>query len=158
MSNVVYIDCNRQNSSYTTTENNEWTYKLNTEMTLPKGTVVELQQSFINKKGINGGSIEIDEDIIDELTYVKYITEEPQFQPVGDYENPMNTWFRSTLSCSKNTFKGNFIAVAHFADALSEEVLIGNYMGASPSNDVFNGQMKTPYFSAMGGCNQILDK
>ena len=155
MSNTIYVDCNRQNSSYNTTENNEWTYKLNTEMTLPKGTIVELQQSFINKKGINGGSIEIDEDIIDEITYVKYITEDPQFQPVGDYVNPMNSWFRSTLACSSNTFKGNF-ADDITPSSIPNEVLIGSYMGATPSNDVFNGQNKSPYFTAFGGCSQIL--
>ena len=50
MSNILYIDANRQNSNFTSNENNEWQTKLNTEHLLPKGTSIQIQTSFINKR------------------------------------------------------------------------------------------------------------
>ena len=81
MSNAIYIDCNRNNSQHNTKNNNEWQYKLNTELLLPKGTTIQIQESFVNKKGINGGSIEIDEDIIETITFCNYISEVPHYIP-----------------------------------------------------------------------------
>ena len=64
MSNTIYVDANRLNCHNLQGNTNEWTYKLNTEMELPKGTQISIQNSFINLKGITGGSVEIPENII----------------------------------------------------------------------------------------------
>jgi len=153
MSNTFYVDCNRQNSAFSTDANNEWTYKLNTEQLLPKGTEIQLQNSFLNKKGINGGSIEIDDDILESIAYSLYITEEPQFNPVGEYENINNPWYRSTLTCAPSTFRGNFrepIGATEVTDIVYGEVL----EPANPTN--YNGLYKTPDFTSFGGCGQLL--
>ena len=66
MANTIYIDANRKNALVKgETTNNEYVYKLNTELLLPKGTSIQCQNSFINSKGITGGSIEI-EDVVQE--------------------------------------------------------------------------------------------
>ena len=53
MADILYIDCNRQNSIKSDENTNEWEFKLHDEaLVLPKGTQVSIQESFINKKGI----------------------------------------------------------------------------------------------------------
>ena len=89
MSNTIYIDSNKANCINQEGDENAWTYKLNTELLLPKGTQISVQNAFINKKGITGGSIEIDEDIEETLSYTYYITETPHFKPVNEYSNPL---------------------------------------------------------------------
>lgn len=162
MSNTIYIDCNRTNSQHPTASNNEWHYKLNTELLLPKGTSVQVQESFVNKKGINGGSIEIDEDIIEEITYAFYITEQPHFLPVADSgADPKIPWYRSTLCCDTDTFRGNFDETLDPQNEI-ERVVKGywlrtgaNYLTtATPAS--YNGIHKTPDYTAFGGCSQVL--
>lgn len=151
MSNTFYVDCNRANSAFSTDANNEWTYKLNTEQLLPKGTAIQLQNSFLNKKGINGGSIEIDDDILEKICYSLYITEEPHFNPVGEYESINVPWYRSTLACAPRTFRGNFSLP-----------ITGNEVGQIVNGEVFaqdihyNGTYRTPDFTSFGGCGQLL--
>tara|TARA_R110002153_G_scaffold274315_1_gene448481 strand:- start:22578 stop:24803 length:2226 start_codon:yes stop_codon:yes gene_type:complete len=153
MSNTFYIDANRSNTINQSTDNkNEWTYKLNTEMNLPKGTNVEVQTSFINKKGITGGSIEIEEDIFEKVSYTHYITECPQFAPVALFTSATNSWIRPTLLCNADTFRGNFLPPLTSTEVkdISENPIYGT------DDDTFNGTNKTQMFGAMGGCNQIL--
>ena len=71
MSTTFYIDANRQNCSVKgdTTNNNEWTYKLANSLMLPPQTEIALQDTFINRKGITGQTIEIDEDIEEVVNY-----------------------------------------------------------------------------------------
>ena len=156
MSNILYIDANRQNSNFTTDENNEWQTKLNTEHLLPKGTQIQIQTSFINKKGINGGSIEIDEDIVEEISYYLYITEQAHIVPTA--EKPagggeiLTPWFRGSLACSANTFRGNFnfpCPVEPISDIVYGSLNQDPY---TPYNDTY----KTPDFMAYGGSNAIL--
>ena len=173
MSNTIYIDCNRANSQHTTATNNEWHYKLNTELLLPKGTSVQVQESFVNKKGINGGSIEIDEDIIEEITYTFYITENPHFLPVADGgADPHIPWFRSTLCCDTDTFRGNFDETLDPENEI-DRIVKGYWLRtgqdpavppatqptyykttATPAS--YNGVHKTPDFTSFGGCSQVL--
>ena len=54
--NDIYIDANVNNSFNVNEENSDFTYKLQEPLELPKGTQISIQQSFINKKGITGGS------------------------------------------------------------------------------------------------------
>ena len=163
MSNVLYIDANRQNSMFHTNENNEWQTKLNTETLLPKGTGIQIQTSFINKKGINGGSIEIDEDIIETISYYFYITEQAHlvshYGHQGNTYSPTNSWVRSSLACDVNTFRGNFgdgIPVEVVEDIVYGEQLASNGGNASAGWTYYNGQVKTPDFLHYGGTSQIL--
>jgi len=89
MSRVVYVDCNRQNS--VRSENtNEWEYKLSDEaLYLPKGTEISIQESFVNKKGISGGSIEINEPIDETIDISYYVSE--SLMPVAAPENAGKT-------------------------------------------------------------------
>ena len=68
-----YIDINAQQSSIIDkTNNNRFTYQLNEGIELPTGTEIAVASSFINKKGITGGSIEIEADISETIHYVYY--------------------------------------------------------------------------------------
>jgi len=69
---VQYVDINAANSSIANSNNNEWTYQLNEGIELPTNTKVSMQSSFINKKGITGGSIEVSEDIEEEVLFNYY--------------------------------------------------------------------------------------
>ncbi len=110
MANTIYIDANRINSVNSEENMNEWTYKLNSELLLPKGTEVQVQNSFINKKGITGGSLEIFEDIVEEMNMVHYITEQGHHTTTpnqGDIKEETG-WCRTTLGVSIQGFEKNF--------------------------------------------------
>lgn len=69
----TYIDCNIQNSvNVDSTTNNRWTYQLGSGMRVPTGSKITVQNSFINLKGITGASIEIREDIVEEIVLGYY--------------------------------------------------------------------------------------
>ncbi len=108
MSNTIYIDSNKANCINQEGDENQWTYKLNTELLLPKGSEISVQNAFINKKGITGGSIEIEEDIVETVSYTFYITDTPQFKPVNEYVKPLRPFFRSTIHCAGGTYRGMF--------------------------------------------------
>ena len=72
----IYIDANANNSKVIDpTTNNRYEYQINGELQLPTGTRISVASSFINQKGIAGGSIEIDEDIEEELVYGYYMSD-----------------------------------------------------------------------------------
>tara|TARA_R110002153_G_scaffold23570_1_gene76195 strand:- start:8017 stop:11004 length:2988 start_codon:yes stop_codon:yes gene_type:complete len=100
MSTTFYIDANRQNCSVKgdTTNNNEWTYKLANSLMLPPQTEIALQDTFINRKGITGQTIEIDEDIEEVVNYTYYLSDNPHFVPstgFGNGFNPMDGGMRT---------------------------------------------------------------
>jgi len=88
--NSIYIDCNRNNSSIKSNAKNEWEYKLSTPLNLPPGSQVSVQDTFINKKGISGQSIEILEDITEKISYGYYLSDNPHFVPQA-YYNQIDT-------------------------------------------------------------------
>ena len=74
--NSIYIDANASNSKIIdSTTNNRWEYQINGGLSLPTGTNISVASSFINQKGIAGGSIEIEEDIEEELVYGYYLSD-----------------------------------------------------------------------------------
>lgn len=74
--NSIYIDANASNSKVIdSTTNNRWEYKINGGLALPTGTNISVASSFINQKGIAGGSIEIEEDLEEELVYGYYMSD-----------------------------------------------------------------------------------
>lgn len=74
--NSIYIDANATNSKIIdSTTNNRWEYQINGGLSLPTGTNISVASSFINQKGIAGGSIEIDEDLEEELVYGYYVSD-----------------------------------------------------------------------------------
>lgn len=108
MANTIYIDANRKNALIKgETTNNEYVYKLNSELLLPKGTSIQCQNSFINSKGITGGSIEIEEDIIEEISFYYYITETYRPTPVSTHQKG-GTWFRGGLNIQYSSFRYGF--------------------------------------------------
>ena len=112
-----YIDINAQQSSILDkTNNNRFTYQLNEGIELPTGTEISVQSSFINKKGITGGSIEIEEDITETINFTFYgvdtdyqTLKQDTHDPDGQYEvdlftkvnAPINTLF-TNRSWAKN--------------------------------------------------------
>jgi hypothetical protein len=176
MSNTIYIDANRSQSINQEGGHNEWTFKLNEPLELPKGTQINLQSAYINKKGITGGSIEIEEDIEEVVTFSYYIAEAPHIMPVASYTNPLVPWFRSTFKCSGNTYRGHFgipnkenssdvtssqvkrdaneVVYSvdpdinkQFADGTPEAIPITT----TASANLYNGTNKSPDFLANGG-------
>tara|TARA_R110000823_G_scaffold118370_6_gene242172 strand:+ start:1215 stop:3635 length:2421 start_codon:yes stop_codon:yes gene_type:complete len=137
MSNTIYIDANRLNSVAVQDATNEWTYKLNTEMELPKGTQISIQNSFINKKGITGGSLEIEQDIIEEITYFFYATEQPHFAPLGHNDGSAgNTWCRQTWGTDTFNFRGCFQDVSTTATAQAQATEVQNGTSSIAMDDI----------------------
>ena len=84
LTEIVYLDCNRQNSVKSESNTNEWEYRIGEEgLVLPQGTQVSIQNSLINKKGLTGNSIVIDEDIDEILCINYYKTDNENFAPIG---------------------------------------------------------------------------
>jgi hypothetical protein len=117
--NDIYIDANVNNSFNVNEDNSDFTYKLAEPLELPKGTQISIQQSFINKKGITGGSIEIDEDIYEKLEYIFYITEQAHFQPVAQPDTVVSAtqWARPTIRIMPMSFAANFDMLAFGGEA-----------------------------------------
>ena len=81
MENSIYVDINAINSKILNNDtNNEWEYRLNNGMELPTGTTIELTSSFINKKGIVGQTIELNEDVEEIITFGYYMIDTFQEQ------------------------------------------------------------------------------
>lgn len=82
MTSTFYIDTNRQNSSHKSIDtNNEWTYKLSNAIQIPEGSEIAIQDTFIHKQGISGSTIEILEDIKEEIWFSYYLSDNPHFVP-----------------------------------------------------------------------------
>lgn len=110
---TTYIDVNAANSSVIDTENNNrWVYRVNDGLDLPTGTQIQVASSFINKKGITGGSIEIPEDIEETMYYSYYgvdtdyktLIQHPQdpahsynFDLFINYNNPVNDGYAGRI-------------------------------------------------------------
>ena len=79
---ITYIDANRLNSiDYESENTNVWTYPIGNNIRLPTGSQVSIQNSLINQKGILGNSIEIEEDIVEEIRANVYITDDSHLIP-----------------------------------------------------------------------------
>lgn len=91
MSKTIFVDCNRLNSIDKDSNNNaEWTYNLKESISLPAGSSIQIQNSFLNQKGILGSSIEIEEDIEEIISYYVYITEELKLMPAMTQESEVS--------------------------------------------------------------------
>lgn len=74
MSNSLFINASAQSSEMLDKNNyNRWNYKLGDGIFLPKGSTVQVQESFINSRGITGASITIDEDINEQILVGYYL-------------------------------------------------------------------------------------
>ena len=84
MATSIYIDCNRQNSIKSDSNPNEWEYKYSDEgLVLPVGTQVSIVDTFINKKGISGNSISIEETITETIQMCYYHSDNQMLEPDG---------------------------------------------------------------------------
>ncbi len=168
---VIYVDCNREHSqSSNADETNSWTYKLNEPLYLPKGTQISLDNTFINLKGITGGSIEIEEDILERVDFGYYITENPHFTPIADYSGVgyNQNQMRSTLAVDLEGFRHYFSRAGqggyYGADMDANDIrnfMVGQHFdsnknqGAGTYNAMSIDDFQKnhfPYFSANGGC------
>ncbi len=82
---IVYIDCNRQNSVNSAQLNSQWEYKIGDEgLVCPAGTQIMVQDTFINKRGISANSIEIVEDIDELVDCSFYFNYDAKWEPKGE--------------------------------------------------------------------------
>ena len=95
MTTTLYIDANRTLSSKKEKNGN------NNEWTLPPQTEIALQDTFINRKGITGQTIEIDEDIEEELYYTYYLSDNPQFVPSTVFQGGINSTIRGARTLDR---------------------------------------------------------
>ena len=76
MNKTIYIDANASNSSVIDSDfNNRYTYKLNDTIKIPAGSKISVQDSLINKQGITGGSIQIEEDLEETMVIGYYMSD-----------------------------------------------------------------------------------
>jgi hypothetical protein len=82
LNNIVYIDCNRISAAVKSDSTpNVWETTLMEGLKIPAGSRLEVVNSFINYKGLSGGSIEIENDINTTITFVYYISHTPFHVP-----------------------------------------------------------------------------
>jgi len=171
---TIYIDCNREFSKYKEDIfNNSWDYKLNQDLYLPKGTQISLDNTFLNLKGITGGSIEIEEDILERVDFGFYVTEAPHFNPIATYtgETLAECQYRATLGCNPSIFADDVGASGGNLGSIGQGGALVLWMGeqatspitTSPNRGDFKPIAFTdfqtnayPYFTAYGGCGQLL--
>lgn len=104
MASTFYIDANRSNSSIKDPINkHEWEYKLSNPIMLPSGTQISLLDTFVNKKGISGSTIEIDEDFNETLNFTYYLSDNPHFVP-SNQNNGKNKMYDNFQEVYKNSF------------------------------------------------------
>lgn len=72
---TTYIDLNAANAKIINEKNNRFNVQMNNGMRLPTGTQVSVQNSFINYQGVVGASIEIREQIVEEVAFGYYKTD-----------------------------------------------------------------------------------
>jgi hypothetical protein len=105
---IVYLDCNRQNSKKSEANTNEWEYKIGDEaMVLPPGTQISIQNALINKRGLSGGSIIIDEDIKEEMAYHYYKSDNECWRPAA--QTPVVPTTGSTYTNIYNATRGEHL-------------------------------------------------
>lgn len=84
-----YIDLNCGNANTINhTNNNSWTSQFSEGLELPTGTQISVQSSFINKKGITGQSIELEEDIEETIVFNYYAVDTDYFTLIQEPQNP----------------------------------------------------------------------
>ena len=80
--NTIYIDCNKANSAdKNNVDNSVYTTELKNSLTLPTGSQISIQSSFLNQKGITGESIEIEEDITETIKFFYYKSDTADLLP-----------------------------------------------------------------------------
>ena len=80
--NTYYIDCNKANSAdKNNSDNSVFTTELKNSLTLPTGSEISIQSSFLNQKGITGSSIELLEDVEETIKFFYYKTDTADLLP-----------------------------------------------------------------------------
>ena len=80
MSNSIYINASAASSEMLDKENfNSYEYQLGDGLFIPRGSTVQIQNSFINSQGITGASITIDENVEEEIL-IGYYYQDTSFQ------------------------------------------------------------------------------
>ena len=72
---TLYIDCNRDNAQIKSDElKNEWVNVLSEPLKLNAGSEITIQNSFVNYKGLSGGSVELLDNYNITMKYVPYLS------------------------------------------------------------------------------------
>lgn len=96
---TIYIDCNKANSAdKDNLDNSQFTTDLKESITLPKGSQISIQSSFINQQGITGSSIEIDEDIEESFNIMFYKTDTMDLLPNRANNSNLPPYVNSSFS------------------------------------------------------------
>ncbi len=109
MTSNIYIDCNRQNSNFKSDETtNEWEHQLINTLRIPMGSEIKINNSMINYKGLQGGSIEITDDTQIAFNFSYYISDSDFLVPQSSFHDsndadaptaPKNPWcFETSLN------------------------------------------------------------
>lgn len=107
MTSNIYIDCNRQNSNFKSDDaTNEWEHQLVNTLRIPMGSQIKINNSMINYKGLQGGSIEITDDTQITFSFSYYISDSDFLVPQSSFNDsndansptaPANPWCKETL-------------------------------------------------------------
>ena len=85
MSNSIYINASAQSSKMLdSSTNHSYNYKLGDGVHIPKGTTVQIQNSFINSSGITGASINLQEDIDEKILIGYYLVDTSYTFPLNE--------------------------------------------------------------------------
>ena len=96
---TIYIDCNKASSAdKDNLDNSQYTTDLKESITLPVGSTISIQSSFINQQGITGSSIEIDEDIEESFNFMFYKTDTVDLLPNRGTSSSAPPYVNTTFS------------------------------------------------------------
>jgi hypothetical protein len=125
---ILYVDCNRQNSIKSSQLNSEWEYNISDEaLVLPAGTQIMVQDTFINKRGISANSIEIEEDIDERIDCSFYFNYDPKWQPKGESQSdPAIQDYEGLYIDTLRTLGANETAFAQFQRTANKLGLLVN--------------------------------
>lgn len=104
---TTYIDCNRQYAEIQSENNkNEWVTKLQETIKLNAGSEISIQNSFINYKGLSGGSIELLEDYNIVMSVAMYLIHTEYMAIKSVYPNLSTIYDNQDPISNATTLKG----------------------------------------------------
>jgi hypothetical protein len=144
---TLYIDANRLQSVSNTDDNSSWEYQLNNGVELPAGTEISMLQCYLNYNGINGGSIEITEDIAEEISYSFVKPQGSTFSLTTELLQDQNTG-----KLASDNSNGAFVydALKHRNIQNNEKTpllrIIGGYTSTDPRSDLHFIEARLPEY------------
>ena len=92
---TYYIDCNRDNAQIKSDQlKNEWVNVLQEPLKLNAGSQISIQNSFVNYKGLSGGSVELLEDYNITIKYAAYLSH-TDIMAIKSVSNSITNYYNS---------------------------------------------------------------